>query len=180
MHWTEPPPHRQQRTGSTVPRLRHSTPNWYIKKYLNKEVEGKGCEIQLWTPFKFEAQLREKKKSRLQSWTRRPKLRGGFGAGKTQGKGTHLGWEQDRSECSYGNSTGEEVRAGPWPSPHPGNQLRAGGGEAWSEKCQEGGGGWWCHRGGRQGLGGQGREKLYLQAFSKTEAEAAWMAEPRK
>lgn len=103
-------------------------------------MEGKGCEIQLWTPFKFEAQLRGKKVG-YKAGLGGQSLEGGLGLEKHKGK--VLTWAESRTGVSsYGNSTGEEVRAGPWPSPHPGNQLRAGWGEAWSEKCQEGGGGW--------------------------------------
>ena len=53
-------------------------------------MEGKGCEIQLWTPFNFEAQLRGKKVG-YKAGLGGQSLRGGLGAGKTQGKGTHLG-----------------------------------------------------------------------------------------
>ena len=108
VHWTEPPPHRQQRTGSTVPRLIHSAPNRYIKKYLNKEVEGKGCEIQLWTPFKFEVQLRKKKKVGYKAGLGGQSLEGGLGLEKHKGK--VLTWAESRTGVSVPMGTAQVRR----------------------------------------------------------------------
>ena len=72
-------------------------------------MEGKGCEIQLWTPLKFEAQLRGKKvgyKAGLGGQT----LEGGWGLEKHKGK--VLTWAESRTGVSVPMGTAQVRRWG--------------------------------------------------------------------
>ena len=77
-------------------------------------MEGKGCEIQLWTPFKSEAQLRGKKvgyKAGLGGQT----LEGGWGLGAggwKKHKGKVLTWAESRTEVSVPMGTAQVRRWG--------------------------------------------------------------------
>lgn len=104
---------------------------------------------------------------------------GGFGAGKIPCRGRYsprLRAERDVSSSLEQHRWGGEGRTWGHAYIQGTSQEQGGRGAARSERCQEGGGGWCCHRPGvGVGTGRAGWRKLYLEAFSRREARAALM-----